>query len=55
MLTLWVLILLNPVPGVNVPPSDVAYYRNVQQCEHAGAAFARRWPEFKYTCGPVYR
>jgi hypothetical protein len=24
MLTLWALILLNPVPGVDVPPRDVA-------------------------------
>jgi len=50
MLTLWVLILLNPVPGVNVPPRDIAYYHSVQQCEHAAAASVRRWPELKYTC-----
>jgi hypothetical protein len=55
MLTLWVLILLNPVPGVNVPPHDIAYYRSVQQCEHAHAASVRRWPELKYTCLPIYR
>jgi hypothetical protein len=50
MLTLWALILLNPVPGVNIPPRDVAYFRSVQQCEHAAAASMRRWPEFKYDC-----
>jgi hypothetical protein len=55
MLTLWALIVLNPVPGVNVPPRDIAYYRSVQQCEHVRAASVRRWPEIKYTCLPVYR
>ena len=50
MLTLWALILLNPVPGVSVPPRDVAYFRSVQQCEYAAAASMRRWPEFKYDC-----
>jgi hypothetical protein len=55
MLTVWVLILLNPVPGVNVAPRDIAYYRSVQQCEHVHAASVRRWPEFKYTCLPLYR
>ena len=55
MFTLWVLILLNPVPGVNVPPRDIAYYRSVQQGEHAAAASVRRWPEIKYTCLRVTR
>ena len=55
MLTVWALILLNPVPGVNVPPRDIAYYRNAHQCEHAHAASVRRWPELKYTCLPLYR
>ena len=55
MLTLWALILLNPVPGVNVPPRDVAYFRSVQQCEHAAAASMRRLPEFKYDCLRIMR
>jgi hypothetical protein len=55
MLTLWALLLLNPVPGVNVPPHDVAYYRSAQQCQHARAAFERRWAEYKYICEPIYR
>jgi hypothetical protein len=55
MLTLWALIVLNPVPGVNVPPRDIAYYHSVQQCEHAGAASVRRWPEIKYTCLRITR
>jgi hypothetical protein len=55
MLTLWALIVLNPVPGVNVPPRDIAYYPSVQQCEHAGTAFVRRWAEIKYTCLRITR
>ena len=55
MLTLWALILLNPVPGVSVPPRDVAYFRSVQQCEYAAAASMRRWPEFKYNCLRIMR
>jgi hypothetical protein len=55
MLTLWALIVLNPVPGVNVPPRDVAYYHSVQQCEHAAAASVRRWPELKMDCLRITR
>jgi hypothetical protein len=55
MLTIWALILLNPVPGVNVPPHDIAYYRSAHQCEHVRAVSVRRWPEHKYTCLPLYR
>jgi hypothetical protein len=55
MLTLWILILLNPVPGVNEHPRDIAYFRSAQHCEHARAASMRRSPEFKYTCLPIYR
>jgi hypothetical protein len=55
MLTLWVLILLNPVPGVNEHPRDIAYYRSEHQCEHVRAISKHRWPEHKYTCLPIYR
>jgi hypothetical protein len=33
----------------------VAYYRSAQQCQHARAAFERRWAEYKYICEPIYR
>ena len=55
MLTLWALILLNPVPGVDVPPRDVAYFRTIAQCEHVAAVFKRRWPEFRYDCLRITR
>ena len=55
MLPPWALILLNPVPGVDVPPRDVAYFRTIAQCEHVAAVSKRRWPEFRYDCLRITR